>query len=381
MNICTKSVGFAATASVATVALTSGAFAQGGETPLLCNPILVPGGATGTTVGFLDDTNETCPYAGSTSPDVFYCYTATATQEITIDLCESGYDCQTYVYDSNLALVIRNVDLTPACNDDACSSSGGGGFRSFLDCVNVTAGNSYFIAVDGWQGAAGPYNMVTSVTDPASCVPAGPCEVSCPSGSTIEAEPCKFGNTLPDDTFNGGCNCSDPAGCFGTIVCDTEVVCGTSYFDGAFRDTDWYSLDVSSFAGGVSLEIKVRPSSRPSTAASTTVIRSVRSTAPPSPPSPSSPSPLAAIRSPSSRLRSPVRSALVFVGTDFTETVDCNDPDPIPPGVALTTSCPSTAPRALCPARGTSTATTRSTSPTSSSFSRTGAPARNVRRA
>lgn len=330
LRVCTKGVGFAAAASAATVVLTTGAFGQGSDTPSAGTTIAVPGSSTGTTVGFINDTSETCPYAGSTSPDVFYAYSPGASQEITLDLCESGYDTQTYVYDSNLSLVIRNVDLLPACNDDACSSSGGGGFRSFLDCVPVNAGQIYFIAVDGWSGAAGPYNMVTSVTDPATCMPAGPCIVECVG--TAEGEPCKFGNTLPDDTFNGGCNSSTPEGDFSTIACD-EVVCGQSYFDGGFRDTDWYELDVSAFTGGATLTInglaefasvygRVDNGDPVGSLVCGEIAAFAEFVVTPGC------DPIAVT---TARLTGSV--ALIFVGTDFSETVDCNDPDPAPPGI------------------------------------------------
>lgn len=347
LRVCTKGVGFAAAASAATVVLTTGAFGQGSDVPSPGTTITVPGASTGTTVGFINDTTETCPYAGSTSPDVFYAYFAGATQEITLDLCQSGYDSQVYVYDSNLSLVIRNVDLLPACNDDACSSSGGGGFRSFLDCVPVQSGGLYFIAIDGWSGAAGPYDIVTSVTNPVTCAPAGPCIVECVG--TPEGEPCKFGNTLPDDTFNGGCNSSDPAGSFSTIACD-EVVCGQGYFDGGFRDTDWYALDVSGFGGGVNLTIdglaefsSVYGRVDNGNPWGSLVCGQIAAFAEFAVTPECDPISLIIPRSP---LGSTV--ALIFVGTDFTQTVDCNDPDPAPPGIgadyALVVTCVPNAP-------------------------------------
>jgi hypothetical protein len=57
-----------------------------------------------------------------------------------------------------------------------------------------------------------------------------PCVVECPEDGIPEAEPCG------DDT-NGGCNMDVPQ--FEPIACMTTV-CGTGWFDGGTRDTDWY---------------------------------------------------------------------------------------------------------------------------------------------
>jgi hypothetical protein len=237
MRVCTKGVGFACVASLATVALTSGAFAQGGDNPTTATVIpALPFADTGTTVGYANDSDEVCPYTGSTSPDVYYSYTPGSNQQITVDLCDSLYDTKTYVYDSFLALVDTRPAGAPACNDDFCTSPNGAPFRSFLACVNVAAGATHYIVVDGWLGSLGSYQIDVSVTDPAQC---GPCIVECPAGSNLEPDDCQFGNPAPNDQVNGGCNATPPA--FTAIVCD-KLYCGTGYFDGAFRDTDWWKL-------------------------------------------------------------------------------------------------------------------------------------------
>ncbi len=59
--------------------------------------------------------------------------------------------------------------------------------------------------------------------------------VDCPPEATIESEPCG------DDT-NGGCNMTLPA--FESIQ-DGETICGTAWWDGSVRDTDWYEIVTS----------------------------------------------------------------------------------------------------------------------------------------
>jgi hypothetical protein len=237
MRVCTKGVGFACVASLATVALTTGAFAQGGDNPTTATVIpALPYADSGTTVGYLDDADEVCPFTGSTSPDVFYSYSPTSDQQVTVDLCDSGYDTKTYVYDSFFALADTRPAGAPACNDDFCTSPNGGLFRSFLECVNVFAGNTYYVVVDGWLGSLGSYQLDVFVTDPVVC---GPCVVECPAGANLEPDDCQFGNPAPNDLVNGGCNATPPT--FTNVVCD-KVYCGTGYFDGAFRDTDWWQM-------------------------------------------------------------------------------------------------------------------------------------------
>ena len=136
--------------------LTTVTLGQGGDDPASAVPLGLNTPTSGTTVDYTNTSDETCPYTGSTSPDVYYSYTPVVNRNLTVELCESGYDTKTYVYDSSLNL-ITNVNGGQSCNDDACSSSGGGGFRSQLNCVPVTAGLQYYVVVDGWSGDSGNY--------------------------------------------------------------------------------------------------------------------------------------------------------------------------------------------------------------------------------
>ncbi len=61
------------------------------------------------------------------------------------------------------------------------------------------------------------------------------CTIECPPGARDEGEPCYT------DT-NGGCNSVPPV--WNTIQCG-DTICGTSWFDGSTRDTDWYLLNTT----------------------------------------------------------------------------------------------------------------------------------------
>lgn len=209
----------------------------GGDTFATAAPIpVLPYSDAGNTCGYLNDYDQSCPYTGSTSPDVVYSYVPAANGGIDISLCNSGYDTKVYVYQN----------ATPwACNDDACGSDG---FRSELTGVPVSAGQTYYIVVDGYGGACGSYEI--NVTENVPCV------VDCPPGALAEGEPDCFDNY--DDFYNGGCNSSPPV--FSSIPCDQAgggvTVCGTygvfNHYSGfTYRDTDWYHLDPTANDGSI----------------------------------------------------------------------------------------------------------------------------------
>jgi len=224
-------VGFAALAVLAP----SVVLAEGGELPdasipppLGAVPILeLPFTDTGNTCDNLDDFDVACPHTESTSPDVFYALTPQPGNEsFVITLCESAYDTKTYVLDSGL--------FTVACNDDACSDSQGNPFRSELYEVLLTPGLQYYIGVDGWGGDCGHYELLVDRYEEPCC-----CLIECDPEDTFEDEPCRFGSGGLDDT-NGGCGSEPPV--YSPISCG-ETYCSTSYFDGSFRDTDWYEIE------------------------------------------------------------------------------------------------------------------------------------------
>jgi hypothetical protein len=172
---------------------------------------------TGTTDGYVDDYDEVCPFSGSTSPDVVYEYTPSADITVTISLCESGYDTKLYLYENSVT-----AGSPYACNDDAdCALS----YRSKLEELDLFAGNTYYIVIDGYGGASGDYTLDMFEYE-------APDPFECPPGAGLEPEDCG------DDT-NGGCNMTPPS--FTTIECG-DTICGTVWADGGTRDTDWYQL-------------------------------------------------------------------------------------------------------------------------------------------
>lgn len=220
IRTCTKvGLGFAAVAGLSA----SVALGEGSELPDGSVSVGLPFADTGDTSDNYDDFDAVCPYSGSTSPDVFY--EVTPADGVSIALCESGYDTKTYVLDTAFGEL--------ACNDDGCTDSNGNPFRSILTCVS-TGGGTIYVAVDGWSGDAGVYDLIMD-----DCAPPPPCVFTdeCPAGAVLEGEPCD--DTGAPDVTNGGCN-STPA-VFSDVACG-DTVCGEMWALGGTRDTDWYRL-------------------------------------------------------------------------------------------------------------------------------------------
>ncbi len=192
----------------------------------------LPYSDSGTTVGYVDDYDEVCPYSGGTAPDVVYKFVCPFTGAIDIDLCGSSFDTKLYVYDAGLNLI--------ACNDDYYTGPPCGTYVSLLENVQLIAGTTYYFIVDGYGNASGSYQF-----DIKSCGKCA-CYVVCPDGGQLEGEPPLADNYV--DNWNGGCNTA-PAYPFGPVAGDADgeaILCGVSgwyHFGGNdYRDTDWYIL-------------------------------------------------------------------------------------------------------------------------------------------
>jgi hypothetical protein len=213
---------------------------QGGDT--IFDATVIPGipfNDSGDTFGFADDYDESCPYTGSTSPDVVYSFTPDNSLAIVIDLCGSSYDTKVYVYDANLNLL--------ACNDDYYFDSYCGVYVSQIEFVEVIAGETYYIVIDGYGGDFGAYEL--SVLDSWGCY------LECHPDAVDEGEPPLHNDYV--DTFNGGCNSEEFGTPFQEINWTNDVdgvppydgsawLCGTSgWFTSEgqnSRDTDWFRV-------------------------------------------------------------------------------------------------------------------------------------------
>ncbi len=202
---------------------------EGGETCTDAYAITLPFSSTGYTCDNVHDYDEACPYTGSTSPDVVYSYTPSSDQTIDIDLGGSYYDTKVYVYEDNC------VPPYYACNDDYYPD-----YTSAIMGLDIYAGHTYYIVIDGYGGDCGDY--IINVGEHV------PCDVVCPPNGIPEDEPICEDDW--EDVWNGGCNSTPPA--FNQTLSSGDTVCGTSgtyLYDGLnYRDTDWFRFE---HGGGV----------------------------------------------------------------------------------------------------------------------------------
>ncbi len=134
----------------------------------------------GSTVGATGSTTSGCGY--NDNADVWYHYTPTCTATATISLLGSAFDTTLSVYDS-----CGGTEL--ACNDDY-----GETYQSRL-IMSVTAGETYYIRIAGYNDAVGDYDL--EVTAECGSLPPAP-DLENPSNAA---------DSIPPDTmlsWNGG---------------------------------------------------------------------------------------------------------------------------------------------------------------------------------
>ncbi len=207
---------------------------DGGET--IADAVPIPGLPffdSGNTCQHVDDYEETCPFS-STSPDVVYSYAPEYDTCVWVSLCDSYYDTKVFVYEDYVT-----PGVPYACNDDnSYCHEPPVQYTSWIEWMEVYAGHTYYIVVDGYAGACGDYELGV-----VTCGTMAPIE--CPPEGIDEGEgPCYDGY---GDDFNGGCN-SDPV-VYSEVAPspDPIVICGMggNYDNNTMRDTDWYLLDLT----------------------------------------------------------------------------------------------------------------------------------------
>ena len=90
-----------------------------------------------------------------TSPNIWYCYTAQGTGNVTVSLCGSEFDTMLAIYNRcNTSPVLANLI---ECNDDFCG-------RQSQITFAATAGNKYLIEVGGFDSSSGTGQGVISIS-------------------------------------------------------------------------------------------------------------------------------------------------------------------------------------------------------------------------
>ncbi len=121
---------------------------QGGDDIGSAAPITsMPASISGTTDSYTDDYQENCDGTGSSNqPDVVYSYAPAVDEYVDISLCNSSYVTNLWVYENDATTLTACNRFEPACGNP----------RSQLTNVEMIAGNTYYIVIDGdWQLSPG----------------------------------------------------------------------------------------------------------------------------------------------------------------------------------------------------------------------------------
>jgi hypothetical protein len=162
-----------------------------------CSTATVIGEGTfmGTTVGSTNDGSASCG-SSSTSPDVWFSFTAQQNCTLAVDTCGSGYDTVLSIHTGCPGTSSNQL----ACNDDSC------GLQSRVS-ISATGGATYLIRVAGFNGQTGAFTLNVSCAAPEptsdACATAIPVVPGTYSGSTVGATndgsaSCGSSSTSPD---------------------------------------------------------------------------------------------------------------------------------------------------------------------------------------
>src|SRR5439155_24843252 len=100
---------------------------------------------------------------GQDAPDHVYAWTPTVSGTAIAETCGAATKFDTVIY-AGQAL---DGSGQTACNDDAseCVIDGGGSHGSRIT-LNVTAGQTYYLFVDGWRTSSGAYALTVHAPQP-----------------------------------------------------------------------------------------------------------------------------------------------------------------------------------------------------------------------
>lgn len=159
--------------------------------------------------------------------DIWFCYEATCSGVVTVDLCGSLYDTKVAAYDGCSCPTIPSAI---ACNDDACN------LQSRV-MFSAAQGSSYLLRIGGYQGATDAGSMVITCTT-VECMADGDCNDgdACTDdfcfdslcrhlpnneGACDDGDPCTAG----DSCFEGLCVGGTPIDCDNQLFCDGQESC------------------------------------------------------------------------------------------------------------------------------------------------------------
>src|SRR5947199_352955 len=188
------------------------------------SPTVLPaqGGTFGGTTSGTSVLAGSCGSSG-TAPEQVFQWTPAVSGTATIQTCGAGTTFDTVLYLRSGACA-SGPEVAAGCNDDACANATGL-YRASRLTPTVTAGQTYYIVVDGYGGAQGIFSLTvtppgasTTTTTPAStstttttlaAACAGPTPIPAAggtfsgttSGTSTQAGSCGSSGTSPEQVF------------------------------------------------------------------------------------------------------------------------------------------------------------------------------------
>src|SRR5207247_398355 len=116
----------------------------------------------GTCAGTTSGTSLLAGSCGNTggSPEQVFQWTPTVSGTATIQTCGAGTNFDTVLY-MRSGVCAGGAEVVNGCNDDACNNALGV-WRASRITPTVTAGQTYFIVVDGYGGAQGTFSLTVT---------------------------------------------------------------------------------------------------------------------------------------------------------------------------------------------------------------------------
>src|SRR3989454_1445855 len=150
------------------------------------SPIAIPASG-GTVSGATSGTSALVGSCGSsgTAPEPAYQWTPAVSGTATIQTCGAATTFDTVLYLRSGASA-SGPEVAGGCNDDACTNATGLNRASRIT-PSVTAGQTYFIVVDGYGGAQGTFSLTVTPPAPTTTTTTLPGGGGCSSPITIPA--------------------------------------------------------------------------------------------------------------------------------------------------------------------------------------------------
>ncbi|MCB0816181.1 MAG: T9SS type A sorting domain-containing protein [Flavobacteriales bacterium] len=217
----TRRLLLAMAASCAWLCYSPSAMAQGEDCSTATAITSLPATVFGNTSSANDDYNEVCPYTDTGGLDQVWSYSPVANETLDLSLCgpATDYDTKLYVYEN----VCGSSPI--GCNDDNCSNLNTD-FISEIFGLSVTAGNTYYIVVDGYDASSnGNYQLDITAAAPPSL------GATCANPIVVSTFPFSTSNSTCGSINDYGTQCSTSYGGGEDLVFELQMPAGNFDID------------------------------------------------------------------------------------------------------------------------------------------------------